>query len=156
MKREYTWKESFKPRLDPQVAGDELERIKRSHGGRLTPRLVCRAASDEVSPLHSLIYHVKDTEAARIHYEERARLVMRSLFIRVVERPTETVHSFINVREGGSHYATAEEVGTDPALREQYLSRLRGRLVSLKQELGSFTEFSQVVSAIEEFEDKAA
>ena len=53
-KKRYQWSASFHPIADPQVVGEELERIRKSQDGKLTVEAMLEAARPEEAPLHPL------------------------------------------------------------------------------------------------------
>jgi hypothetical protein len=155
----YGWKAGPHPfsKLSAETVGLELERIEHKHG-RLDAKLVVSDARRKASPLHEMIFHVDDAAAAQLHYEERARGLIRALTVRVIHAPaTDPIRARISItRDGDQAYYTAEAVAADPDLQERFRQLLFAKLVALKRELIAWDEFSAVVSAIEALERQAA
>jgi len=141
--------------VDPDVFAAELERLEAEHGAVTSSLLVDVAkANDHVA--HGFIYHVGERKAARLHYEERARLMLRLLVVRDVEGGAPAVRARVAISavaddggQGRDRYLKAQEVASRSDLRDLHRTSLLRRMNLLRQELINFDEFALVVSAIE-------
>lgn len=86
----YKWRDGFRAsgKVTPEVAGEELERIRIAHGG-LEPRVIVDAARVETNPLHPA-FTWNDEAAAEAYRLHEARAMVRSLV--VVFRDAATEH----------------------------------------------------------------
>ena len=155
----YSWKPGARivAGLDPQMVGEEFNRIERQYG-RVTARAVVEVSQPTDAPLHDVIFHVGQRRAAQLHYEERARDLIRSLKVRIIEAPTSVpVRARVSlVQEDGQQYYSAEAVALDPELSEAYRAIVWRRLLALKAEMLAWDEFAAIVLAIEETEARRA
>lgn len=145
MKR-YEWAPGAPFKGDADEVQAEIERIKRLPGGA-TPETLVACAKPTRSVLHPLIFNVARDEAADRYYRGRATSLLNA--IRIVNEEGETTHLRANIRvvEGDdSAYASLDDDGARAA-REAWL---RGRLVSIRQELRELGLYPQVALAIEE------
>lgn len=92
------------PGLTAQTVGEELERIRLAHDGRLTPPAIVRAATPKSSPLH-VAFEWDNATAGKAWREHQARNIVRS--VRVVYSETESGPAYVNVR-------TAEPAEDEP------------------------------------------
>lgn len=136
-------------KIDPEAFAVELDRIERAHGAATAAILVDEAKS-KAHIAHDFIYHVGERRAARLHYEQRAGLLVRSLEVRpVVDSEPRHVRARIHVQDDdGARYASVHEVALRSDLRERHRESLLRRLNALRTELVNFDEFAEVVDAI--------
>lgn len=111
----YTYRQGFRPAVDPEVAGFELERIRMEAEGKLTPADVVDAARPEDAPLHP-VFEWDDAEAAEAHRRWQARLLIRS--VRIVSddnKPSAPAYFSVRIQETKPYYQSASELhpGTD-------------------------------------------
>jgi hypothetical protein len=143
--------------VDPNPIGRELERIYARHGHEVTPQLISEAALDPQSPLHPLIYHVDDDEAARLHYLDRARLLMRlNVKILVVGGEEQVVRVLQPVSRplGSTVYKSLPDIMEDPEYRECMIRNAIRELVAVRRKFATLQELSLVFAAIEEVRKK--
>jgi hypothetical protein len=130
---------------DPQAVGDELERLRESHG-TLTPDSVLEAARDEDSPLHHA-FEWDDTEAARQHRLAQARRLIVS--IRVVNSPAQArVPAYISVRtpDRGRSYLPSGQVLSSEDLKSRVVLEVRQFIESLERRYAAFEEVYEVLT----------
>lgn len=161
MSVQYDWRPGAHiARLDPQAAGDELERIREKHG-TLSPALVLREAKSKRNPLHDYLYGMPDTEAAQRWRVERAGHLIRCVVIRRVNnKETPPVRAYVSVRTTPEadqpEYVATTDARNDPYLREQLLTKYRVQLARVAQQIKDFEEFAGVVRAIHEAQEALA
>ena len=141
----YSWRKGSRfGKLSADVAGREIEKIRKANGGRLTAGVVVEAAAAARSPLHGCFVW-DDTEAARIFREDQARNLLRH--IAVVYEPakqTAPVHAYVVVeRDGAAHYTTTKIAAASEDLWTQVLLRAKNDLESADRELASFLAFKK-------------
>lgn len=140
---------------DPQVVGDELNRLRDMESLGLTAQGVVDAARPESSPLHS-IFEWDDTLAARRFRKYQARALIKSIEVVRVdnENISRPVPGFVNVvkREQGNAPRRVYECTTtamkSPDMRAQVISKALKELVSWKDRYESYKEFDLVFTAI--------
>lgn len=119
------WRVGFSVRgLSAKRARAEIERVRASCGGRLTPEDVVEAARARSSPLHAA-FCWDDTEAARLYRLVQARNVIGAIV--VVHRDEGPVREYVRlpkVRE----YAPTVEAMKDPKHAEGILDRALAEL----------------------------
>lgn len=131
---------------DPDTIGQELERLQRANGGRLTPEAVVEAAKDPDSPLHGEFEWDK-AKAAHQHWLHQARMLIADLTIETSEE--KTIRAFVNVTRGGEReYADTRTTLSDPELRAQVLSRLQDEADDFADRAKNYSEFAEVCAAI--------
>jgi len=136
----------------------ELESIRKSNNGILSPRAVIEAAADEKSPLHSR-FTWDDTEAAEQYRLWQARQLIR-LIVTIVptEKKEYTVRQYISlsqdrVVDGG--YRLVTDVVSDLELRKQMLIDavkelriFRIKYARLNELAGVFAEMDKLEKAV--------
>ncbi len=153
-----TYEHSWDPGapLQSELRKIDPEAFNKAIGAAPTARSLAADAKAKEHIAHGFIYHVAAKAAAALHFEERARLLLRSLRVRVVEQPSVVVRARVAVSRsaddggsgGGDRYLSAREVSARDDLRDLHRSSLLRRMNGLRQELISFDEFTEVVLAI--------
>lgn len=85
----FSIRSSYRISGDPQIIGEELANICQQHNGELTPAAVVDNARDITSPLHDC-FCWDDTEAARLHRENQARYLIRSITVKYIKPEGDT------------------------------------------------------------------
>ena len=121
----------------------ELERVRISNGGFLTPEAVVNSARDENSPLHPF-FDWDDTEAARKWRIVQARRLIR-LSVTIIKPEVEPVRAFVSLPRdrGVNGYRSTVQVLSDEDLREQLLE-------CALRELQAFRRKYAMLSALKE------
>lgn len=153
----YEWKKGYHNRgVDPNVAGKEITRLHRLHGGDVTPETVVAAASDEESPIHEL-FTWDDDQAARKHREAEARSLLGAIKITVLgdhDEPIKT-RAFVKVRkqdsEGRGHnvYTTVTAAFKDPDLRDQIIAQALRELEYFTNKYKGYSALAGVITHVE-------
>lgn len=143
-------------KIDPGAFAKELESIEQRHG-KITSNLLVDVAKEKEHIAHDFIYHVGQRRAARMHYEQRAGLLLRTLEVQVVDEATPTIRARIAIPasadDGGmgrDRFLSAQEVSTREDLRDLHRGSLLRRMNLLRRELLDFDEFAAVVAAIDD------
>lgn len=148
----YAWVPGAPFAGDANEVQAEIERIKRLPGGA-TPAAIVTQARPKRSPLHSLIFHVPAQDAAERYYLSRATNLLNAIRIVTQQGEVSHVHANIRVQVGETHAYLGPD---DEAARQQRASFLRGRLLSIKEELRELNLFPSIAAAIShELEDAA-
>lgn len=161
----YKWKSMpmESPPVDPQVAGNRLERIRAKNGGRLTAKMIVEDARPRRSPLHPA-FEWNDIEAAQKYREQQAREMVRSIVI-VVSAETEeeaakSIRAYVSVRPQGEHtrsYVSIGDAFSDDHLRKQVLVRALKDLREWQRRYRDIKEFERLFLEIDSIElDEAA
>lgn len=148
----YGWRPGSQVRLDPQKAGEVLERLGKRHNGVLEPEMVVDAARDEKSPLHPH-FEWDDSAAAEEFRKGQARELVRSLTIDISRSNLEEkkVRAFVNVETGGERgYVSTFTAMSSEDLRKQVLERAFGELEAWRARHAELSELARIFSAIEE------
>ena len=155
----FGWKSGthFTKRLDAQIAGERLEKIRKKHRGELTADAVLADASNEKSPLHP-VFEWNDTKAAHAHRLDQARAVIRAVV--VVSEPvdgkeTVPVRAFVCVSGtvddeheiAANVYRSIEEAMADPTMRAEVLARALGELEAFERKYAALEELAPVFAA---------
>lgn len=147
----YQWKPEARVRVDAQIAGAEMERLRVLHNGRLERNLVLEAARNPLNPLHPE-FEWDDRKAAEAHRMDRAGYLIRSIEV-VVTEPVEAkpVRAFVSVtRDDDRSYTSVSHALADPALRQQVLMAALRELEAWRERYAELVELAQVFAAIEE------
>lgn len=146
----YKWKTGSKAALPAQLVGDELERIRVRHNGRLESEMVVDAAREETSPLHPA-FEWNDRRAAEKFRVEQAKYLIRSIEVVVVDQPeAQPIRAFVSVvRDEDRSYTSVSHAMADPDLRQQVLSGALKELVAWRDRYAELVELASVFAAID-------
>lgn len=132
----YSLREGFRLPKDVPVetVAASIERLKRAHGGAITPAAVVAAAEPLESPLHAC-FTWDDTQAARLQREAEARRIITCYYVEFKPRdapPTQVVGniSFRN-NEGERSYVTSSRTLTEDEVRLQATAEIERMLSSV-------------------------
>lgn len=153
----YQWKPQTSVAVDAQIAGEELERIRVAHNGRLTQDDVVEAARPKEAPLHDA-FEWNDRKAAHEFRLQQAGYLIRMI---VVAEPDESdrapVRAFVNVeRDDDRSYTSTEHALSDADLRAQVLRRAMGELQAWKRRYEDLTELARLFAAVDRERKKFA
>ena len=144
-------------KVDAQVAGEHLERLREANGG-LSARLVLDDAKAQESPIHEEFEW--DNERAGEEYRLwQARHLMNSMVVVVsgdgeVEK---TTRAFVVVTQNDQdRYESIHVVMDDPVMRQQVLTRALRELESWEKKYKELEEFAGVFKAVEKARKKLA
>lgn len=152
----YSWKPAasrFRD-VDPQEAGEALDKLRSMHGGDLQPADVVEAASDESHPLHP-VFPWDDEEAARIGRECIAREIIRSIRVRIItpERKEIDTRAFVSVPDpkqpGKRVYHAVAHTLESPEGRALLLRQAWLELQAWRHKYNELNELAQVFDAMD-------
>lgn len=148
----YGWRNGARINIDPQKAGEALERLQKGKNGLLEPGEIVAAARDEKSVLHTH-FEWDDGVAAEAFRADQARELVRSLTIDVSKSNLEerSVRAFVNVdvdQERG--YVSTYTAMSSEELRKQVLSRAFNELEAWRARHAELSELARIFSAIDE------
>lgn len=144
---EYGWVGGSFQGLDAEAVAAELESI-RARRGNLRAATVVEESRTKDALLYSAIFHVNKNQAAEIHYEDRARHVMRALTIRVVNTEAPPVRALVAIRRDEEDSQREYLPSMDHQI--DYRQILMRRLSNLREEIAAWDEFASIVRAIDE------
>lgn len=147
----YKWKSGSRVNLDPQAAGDELERLRIESGGALTPATVAQSARDESSVLHPA-FEWDDEKAADAYRTGQAQYLIRSIEVVIDGAPSaEPTRAFVSVNvEDGREYISVIDAMADSNLRKQVLETALRELEAWQLRHAELTELANVFAAIDQ------
>lgn len=148
----YRWKPASHIKIDAQAAGEELDRIKRGHNGRLDQEDIVAAARDEQNPLHEH-FEWDDVEAATQYRLVQAGDLIRGIEI-VFQRPDEEpkhIRAFVNIAQNDERfYVATVDAMQDPELRRQVVRQAFAELEAWRRRHAELTEFAKVFAEIDQ------
>jgi hypothetical protein len=147
----YKWKEGARVSIDPQAAGEEIERVRVAQNGRLLAPDLVESARDPSSPLHPA-FEWDDATAAENWRVEQASYLIRSIEV-IVERQEEErpIRAFVSVkRDEDRSYTSVSHAMADPDLRQQVLAGALKELEAWRVRYAELVELAKVFAAIDE------
>lgn len=153
MSATYRWKPGAVGKVDAQTAGEELERIRVRHNGRLDQDNLLREAAKPKNPLHAH-FEWNDRRAAHEYRLEQARYLIRSIEVVMAaddegEEP-KTIRAFVNVvRDEDRSYTSVAHAMSDPDLRAQVVAQAWKELEAWRQRHAELAEFAKVFTSID-------
>lgn len=151
----YQWKHGSRIDLDPQAAGEELERIRTWNNGRLEPLNVVEASRDAGAPLHTA-FEWDDGKAAQSWRLEQARYVIRSVEVIVPKHSggEAPIRAFVSVeRDADRSYTSVHHALSDKELRVQVLRQAWADLEAWRQRNAELVEFAEIFAMIDQARD---
>jgi hypothetical protein len=154
---EFIWAEGSRVSggLSAQEAGEELTAIAGADE-TLTPQLVVKRASKKSSPLHDA-FEWDDQEAARLHREELARLLIRSVKIVVKEagKKDRITRAFVHIESEGEEderrfYVTIQKAAKDEDMSDYVLERALRELNAWRRKYRNLDEVLPIIEALDE------
>lgn len=148
----YQWKPEARVKVDAQIAGEELERIRTWDNGRLDPKNVVEASRDPGAPLHPA-FEWDDAVAAQGFRIEQAKYMIRSIVVAPAAEPDDTkpIRAFVSVvRDEDRSYTSVSHAMAEPELRRQVLLQALRELEAWRSRYAELVELATVFAAIEE------
>ena len=153
----YRWKDGARVPAgsDPQIIGDEIERLRTRSGGLLTAKHILKAAKAKRSPLHPH-FEWDDTAAAEKYRQAQASYLLRVVVVAAAEdeEPFKPVRAFVTVGDDDEAqprtFTHIRAAMRDDGLREQVLARARKEVRAWRQRYDGFREFSELFAVIDE------
>lgn len=150
----YKWKPLTSIKIDPQKAGEELERIRVGHNGRLTQEAVVIAAKSKASPLHDA-FEWNDKRAAHQYRLDQASYLIRSITVTIdKQEQAEPVRAFVNVRRDEDRsYTSLAHAMSDDELRRQVVEAAWAELMAWRKRHAELVEMTRIFAVIDETRD---
>lgn len=147
----YAWKDAFKPNVDAQVAGEEIERLEQIYG-LVKPQHVLEAARDQQSPLHGA-FTWDDGKAAEMQRLSEARTLIRCLTIEIVrpkpEPPMVTRALVLVHSQDNRGFMPVERAMRLEDTRNEVLQRARQELANWAKRYKDLQELAELVQQVE-------
>jgi hypothetical protein len=148
----YQWKVGSRFPVSAQKAGEALDAIRKTGGGRVEPQAVVDASRRKDAPLHPC-FTWDDKQAAEKFRQDEARRVIYCLYAVEESEPDDKQPSLVYVHvgqeDGGACYMTTAHVLSDKELREQALAEALAVLNGFQRRYAHLKELSEVFRAIE-------
>jgi hypothetical protein len=145
----YQWRPRANFNIDPQVAGEELAKIKGHNSGDLTPEMVLKAAADKASPLHAA-FEWDDAKAAEQQRLYVAGNLIRSVVVTISGPVTQKAAPVkVSVTETPTKNGTAAaRVVSEAELQQKRIERGWTELDKWLKAFGDLPEFAQIAGVI--------
>jgi hypothetical protein len=151
-KTKYVWSGGAGLRgLKAQQVGEELERIRTQHNGRLTGQDVVEAAQHSRSILRKY-FEWDDKAAGAKHRLAQAGDLIRSIevVVEVKKGPVKKLRAFVSVRRDKDRsYTSVGHAMSDEDLRIQVLTDAWGELEGWRKRYANLKEFAKVHAVID-------
>jgi len=154
------WKKGSRCVGDPVKVYKELESIREREDG-LKPESIVKKAKAKRSALHKN-FTWDDTEAAKLHRIEQARLIIRSIEVVYEEAPKVQARMYevttVSAKNGDKPrniYQSTKELLEDPIARDELLSRAIREALAYRKKYHGLSELSKVFQAMDEFVENA-
>lgn len=137
--------------LKAQQVGEELERIRTLHNGRLTPKDVVQAAERKGSPLHRY-FEWNDAKAGIKHRITQAGCLIRSIevVVEVKKGPSRDYRAFVSVRRDKDRsYTSLGHALSDADMRKQLLAEAWREIEGWRKRYATLSEFTRVFRVID-------
>ena len=148
----YRWRDGAHHRIDAQLAGDEMERVRTFNNGRLEPALLVDASRPAEAPLHPA-FEWNDQKAAEAWRQDQASTMIRHIAV-VIDKPegaSATVRAFVSVkREEDRSYTSIAHALSDEELRAQVLRQAWAELEAWRSRYAELVELGKVFSLIDQ------
>lgn len=134
---------------NPQALGEALEVISATHGGRLKPEDVVKAAKDPSSPLH---HHIewRDDVAAAAYRLDQARAIIRIVRVAPIDN-NPPQRAFISVGDSdGRSYRAIAEVASSASLQARLAAQADRELIAFVRRFRSLTELCGEIDKLRE------
>ena len=147
----YQWKAGTQHKLDAQIAGEELERIRVRQNGRLDPKDVVEASRPASAPLHDS-FEWDDAKAGAAWRENQAGAIIRHIAV-VLEKSDTTevpIRAFVSVkRDEDRSYTSVQHALSDEVLRAQVVAQAWAELEAWRKRYAELVELANIFAVIE-------
>lgn len=137
----YVYRPGFGFRVDPNVTGKELERIRKKYN-QLAPRHVVAEAEPETAPLHDC-FEWDDAKAANSFREVVARNLIRS--VQIVREQDQREPMYVHVRRekrDDNSYEPASVVVNSPDMFAVAIEELRDNMAAAAENITQLLQMS--------------
>lgn len=153
-----SWKKGYHSKIKPDIAFNELEKIKKSNGGVLTAGIVLLKATKKTSKLHKA-FEWDNSKAAAEYRLTQARSMLRSIEVIYPESPKQQPHRhYITTKEPAKDnqptrniYLTTKEILQDPIARDELLGGAIREALSFRRKYAELSELAGVFTALDNF-----
>jgi len=139
---DYSWRmKGLAKKVDPSIAGEELQRLQNIYGS-ITPEILVNEAKKRKSPLHN-IFEWDDTKAAGNYRLQQARILLNNIQVTVItdgESKVISNYEVVSCREG---YKSIDTFTPDDI--EYIKINIKRELFYLKEKLQLYKEFDKVL-----------
>lgn len=149
----YQWKGNVAPGgIDAQIVGEELERIRTFHNGRLEAYDVVEASRPGDAPLHN-VFEWDDAKAAEEHRKTQAMHLIRHIDV-VMEKQdgsSAPIRAFVSVkRDEDRSYTSLQHALSDEELRAQVVAQAWAELEAWHRRYAELAELAKIFALIEQ------
>lgn len=143
-------------RVKADVAGQELERIKSTYGGRLKIDDVIEESSTPGAPLYD-IFNWDDSSAAHAHRRWQARQLISSIEVYVTtpqhEEP-QPIQAYVHIGKRLQGYELTSDVLDDEQMRAEALADALSFLTGVRRRYNHLQELARIWQTVEEVEEE--
>jgi hypothetical protein len=151
----YRWKQPGITDLDPQIAGEEIDRLIEENDGSITPEQLLESAKSRKSPLHSF-FEWNDRRAAGKHRLTQAKWMLRSIITvtakiagRKKAQETRIYHPVRVTKSDRMRYIHIERAKREPTLLWQVAERALRELEYWQRTYSQYQELFDLVQETE-------
>ena len=151
-----SWRDGYHAKVDATVAYKELQSIRKSNNGEITPENILEKARLKKSPLHKA-FNWDDKKAANQFRLYEARNMSRCLNITIKEKPERPVQwlAVVTVARPDEQparkvYKSIEDILKDPVSRDELLSRAITEALSYRKKYHMLSELALIFTAMDE------
>lgn len=149
----YAWKPKAGIPVDPQVAGETVEMLRKRMGGMVAPAHLLEHARQSNCPLHAA-FEWNDSEAAEQYRLQQAGHILRSLVVNVTfkpqqeERPVRAFHSVVGPDDRRGYTSLAVAM-SEQEYRAQIVAQAWRELQSWREKYAEYAELAKAHAAID-------
>jgi hypothetical protein len=150
-KKNYKFREGFNWKIDPAIAGKQMEKLAKRHNKEITPKILVEEAENELSPFHDL-FEWDDNKAGRAWRIQQARLLIGSLVVDIIiDEPVE-VRAFVSIKKTneGNVYCSISDIVDDDEKMELIISEAKKKLINISTQLKGFEKLQSYALKIDQ------
>lgn len=158
---EIAWRTGSRHKVDPKVAHDELERVRRDAGGDLTPEAIVLASKRKRAVLHDE-FQWDDTIAGHNYRCIQARKIIQNIKVVYAEAPEVQTRAYeVTTRPASTEekerkvFRSVDEILSDPEARVELLGQAIKDAISFRHRYRGLQELAQVFDSMDEFVQRA-
>lgn len=145
----YQWKDGARYSVDPQVAGEEIERLRSKANGLLAASAVVDAARYDRHPLHSTFEWDDSIAGEKWRVRQARDLIGHIVIISGPKSAPQAIRAFVNVQRGEVQgYTSTAIVVSDAELRQQIVQKAVDELIQWRGKYGHYDELRVYSDAI--------
>lgn len=153
----YKWKAHASFGISAEIAGTELERIRKLRNGNMVAADVLREAKKASSPLH-VAFEWDDKKAAHHYRLGQAGDLIRAVVVIDTEKPgTSPIRAFVNVGiDDERGYTSVVAAMSDTVMRAQVIGRAWKELEDWRKRYEGLVEFSEVFAVVDQTKESVS